>query len=398
MDVDDIKEQMNSEPVAWTNPPVKLPRDLTLRERYRRTMFFQDVDTLPNFEFGYWRSIYPLWHEQGLPKEIDNEQAAYAYFGIENWQTLWLNAMGLTPEFEYEVLEEDEKHITYRSAEGMTEQINREGHQSIPHGLDWLLQDRQSWEEHYKPRLQMQAGRIPPYLTPAYLDALRHRDFPLAVSTGSLLGRPRNWIGFENICLMMYDDPELLEEIIETMCRLTCETLKVVLPKVEFDFAFGWEDICFNSGPILSPGFLRDVALPRYRRIHALLNRHGVLLSQTDCDGNLMPILDLLVEGGFTCLFPVEVHGGTDPFAVRTRYPDMRMHGGVDKMVLLKGREAIKSELERLLPLVREGGFIPGVDHRVQADVKLDDYKYYLKLKREIFGVGGRPQYDERGI
>ncbi len=54
--------------------------------------------------------------------------------------------------------------------------------------------------------------------------------------------------------------------------------------------------------------------------------------------------------------------------------------------------------MERLQPLVRAGGFIPGVDHRVQADVKLENYKYYLKLKRELLGVGGTPQYDESAI
>jgi hypothetical protein len=65
---------------------------------------------------------------------------------------------------------------------------------------------------------------------------------------------------------------------------------------------------------------------------------------------------------------------------------------------LLHGKTAIRAELERLLPLVREGGFIPGVDHRVQADVHYDDYRYYLKMKRELFGVGGTPQYDESAL
>ncbi|HQK95802.1 MAG TPA: hypothetical protein PLD23_20050 [Armatimonadota bacterium] len=44
--------------------------------------------------------------------------------------------------------------------------------------------------------------------------------------------------------------------------------------------------------------------------------------------------------------------------------------------------------MERLLPVVEEGGFIPHVDHRVPADVPLANYKYYLKLKREMFRAG----------
>jgi len=62
--------------------------------------------------------------------------------------------------------------------------------------------------------------------------------------------------------------------------------------------------------------------------------------------------------------------------------------GGVDKVVLLKGKDAIKKELLRLKPLVDEGGFIPHIDHRVQADVPYKDYLYYLEVKRDLFGIG----------
>jgi hypothetical protein len=75
-------------------------------------------------------------------------------------------------------------------------------------------------------------------------------------------------------------------------------------------------------------------------------------------------------------------------------------HGqpAVEQQLLGPVKAAIRREMERLQPLVRAGGFIPGVDHRVQADVKLENYKYYLKLKRELLGVGGTPQYDESAI
>ena len=64
--------------------------------------------------------------------------------------------------------------------------------------------------------------------------------------------------------------------------------------------------------------------------------------------------------------------------------------GGVDKVVLIHGREAIKKELLKLQPIVAEGGFIPHVDHRVQADVSYSDYLYYLQFKRELFEIPNR--------
>ena len=57
------------------------------------------------------------------------------------------------------------------------------------------------------------------------------------------------------------------------------------------------------------------------------------------------------------------------------------------------GRDSIDAELMRLQPYVEQGGFIPGFDHRVPADMPLDLYTYYLDRKREILRVGGEPQY-----
>ncbi len=395
MDAEEILEQVekgvNTEELSGTAGD---SRGMSLRQRYRRTMFFQHVDCMPNFEFGYWKETLGEWRQQGLPPEIDNEAKAYEYFGIENWQTAPVNVMGLKPGFQYEVLEETDDIITYRdSGSGCIAEINKEGHQSIPHYLDFALKGRDSWEQ-FRERLQPTPDRIPANWS-ELAQAYNQRDYPLAVPIGSMIGRLRNWMGFENTALMIYDDPELMEEMVETLCTLVCDTLEPVLKDVEFDFGAGWEDICFNSGPIVGVDFMRDVVAPRYKRITDLLTKHGCVIAWTDCDGNILPVIDSFLAGGINCMFPVEVNGGSDPVEMRRRWPDIRMQGGFCKMRLAESREAIRKELERLLPIVREGGFIPGVDHRVQADVPLENYKYYLKLKREMFGVGGTPQYAE---
>jgi len=399
MEAEEMMKELNKK-VDVKNLKVKKALEsekMTLRERWRRTMFFQKVDCVPNFEFGYWESTLKNWQKQGLPEEVCDERTAYEYFGIENWHTAPINLMGLKPDFGYEVISEDDEIITYRDAgSGCIAQINKKGDKSIPHYIEFALKDRKSWEE-YKERLKFDRSRIPENwdeLAKAY----SKRDYVLAVPRGSMIGILRNWIGFENIALMVYDNPELLEEMVETLCNLVLEGLQCVLKDVEFDFACGWEDICFNSGPIVGVEFMRNVVTPRYKRISDLLKKHGCIISWIDCDGNITPITDCFIEGGVNCMFPVEVHGGSDPVQLRKKHPDILLQGGFCKMKLLEGKEAIKKEFQRLKPIFEEGGFIPGIDHRVQADVKLENYKYYLKLKRDIFGVGGTPKYDESKI
>jgi len=46
----------------------------------------------------------------------------------------------------------------------------------------------------------------------------------------------------------------------------------------------------------------------------------------------------------------------------------------------------VDAELARLMPLVREGGYVPMLDHFVPPDVPFDTYRYYVERRRELFG------------
>ncbi len=364
---------------------------LTLKERFRRTMFYQDVRPMPNFEFGYWEETLRMWHEQGLPKDITNEGQAYAYFGIENWDMVNVNSSPM-PLYEHTTLEETDEYITYRDGYGCVARINKHGHKSIPHFIDFPIKDRASWEP-FKAALDPNDPRRYEHLDSS-VERLRTSTAPVGIFGGSMVGVARNLIGFQGIAMMQYEDPDLLSEIVNTLGACAVAVIGRALPRIQIDFCMGWEDICFNMGCIVSPDFFRAAAGPWYRKIADLLTAHGCCVYTTDTDGNLLPIVETFLDNGLNTMFPVEVHAGTDPCLLRERYGKrVRIWGGVDKMILNKSKEAIDKELQRLLPYVEQGAFIPGVDHRVQADVPLNLYLYYLDKKRELFNVGGTPKY-----
>ena len=378
---------------AKTWPPTYCPAEIgcrmTLRERFLGAMRFEKVDRIPNFEYGYWVETLPVWQTQGLPPEIDCEHKAYDYFGIEDYGIAPIND-GLCPGFEEETIEENEDRRIFRDTQGVVREINKKGYKSIPHFVEFPIKRREDFEP-YRERLDPNAPARYPDNWDELAAAYKDRDFPLGVSRGSMIGVPRNWTGFEGIALLTYDDPALVEDMVETLCRCVEGTLARAAADVAFDFAMGWEDICFNSGPIVNPAFFDRVVRPRYERISDLLVRHGCLVSATDCDGNIMPIAQSFLAGGINCMFPVETHAGADPRALRDRFGEQILFlGGVNKHEIAKGPKAIDAELEGLKPLVDEGGFIPHIDHRCPADITLADYRYYLKRKREILGVGGR--------
>jgi uroporphyrinogen decarboxylase len=166
------------------------------------------------------------------------------------------------------------------------------------------------------------------------------------------------------------------------------ETIGPALEQVQFDAASMWEDMAFKAGPMISPKLFAEMLVPRYKRITSLLRQHGVDVIYLDCDGNINQLVGLWLEAGVNCMFPLEQRGGSDPIPMRERYGrQVLLMGGVDKTQLIEGKAAIRAEVNRLEKLVVDGGFVPHVDHRVPPDVTLENYRYYLEVKRKAFGI-----------
>ncbi|HHW11196.1 MAG TPA: hypothetical protein GXX29_14635 [Firmicutes bacterium] len=360
---------------------------MNARERWWRTFHFQQVDRVPNYEFGYWQQCYEAWHKQGLPEHIKSEREANDYFGLDKRVTI-RPAIGVMPPFPKKVLETRDDVVVLQNEEGivLAQPLSEEA--TIPHYLSYPIKDRASWEE-YKERLNPATPeRQPKSETLRQLaEKYNQADYPVGIHIGSLIGTPRNRIGVENLAYLLYDDPELVDEIVETQFQLIIRGIKPYLEEIKFDYASGWEDICFNNGPLISPGMLRELLLPRYKAIADLLHQYGVDVIFTDCDGNINSLVPMWLESGYNCMFPIEVRAGSDPVALRKQYGrQILLLGGFDKMCLLKGKDAVLAELRRLEPVIQEGGYIPHVDHRVPADVPLDTYLYYHREKRAVLG------------
>ncbi len=371
---------------------------MTDRERWLRTMHFQHVDHVPDEEFGYWDNTLTLWHEQGLPREIDTLPRADVYFGFARRGQVPVHE-GLLPGFERQVLDDTGEHVLIRDEHGATCEIHGSGQDSVPHFVDFLLKGREEWEREFRPRLDPDDPRRLPRGAEweRRKEALGSRDYPVGVGIGSLYGWMRDWMGFERAAMMVYDDPGLVEEIMETITRVVLRTIEWAASQVELDFGAGWEDMCFSNGPMISPATFERLMSPRYRRITELLKKHGVDIVYTDCDGNINALVPLWIEAGVNCMFPVEVAAGTDPLVLRDRFGErVLLLGGVNKRALIEGKSAIEQEVKRIAPYVAEGGWIPHVDHRVPPDVSYENYKYYLSVKRETFGIPEPAPWEER--
>jgi len=368
-------------------PPFRKPwkGDMTPRERFNNQMHFKPVDRSFNMEFGYWEENYKEW-DAFVKNGITNEWQANEAFSFDPLHIISGNNGWMDPPFETKEIGRENGRIIMQNWDGLTGEVLESNASTIPHFTKSSVVTPDDWRKVKAERFCLDSpGRK------IDVDAIitRHptnRDYPLGIDCGSMIGRIRDMLTFEGVCYAWADYPEMLEDMVETCCVLVERRLDVLLGKVDFDFASGWEDICFNYGPILPPSFFEEVVAPRYKRISKKLTEHGIDLWYTDCDGDVRPILKIFMDSGINCLFPYEVNSCAHPGELLDAHPGLRIIGGVDKMQMIAGPGAITKYLESLVPYVKRGGFIPHCDHRCPPDVTWENYMFYLDEKERLFG------------
>lgn len=363
---------------------------MTHRERFRRCMHFQTIDRGVHWEFGYLNETIKRWHKEGLPQKyenIENNDEIESYFGVDPVVWVPIN-IGIFPSFEGEkkILEKKENLIIIEMPDGKVYEQIIEGTKTIPHYIKFPIANRDDWKR-FKERLE---PNTPGRNTTDYKrlgEELRLCDKPVGINFGSFFGIPRDWIGFENIAMMCYDNRELIEEIVETLTTLYISQLEIALKECEVDFASGWEDICFRNGPIISPQMFREICVPRIKRVCNLLREHGCDVIWTDCDGDITQLVPLWLEAGINCMFPLEVHPGSDPVKFREMYGHrILLRGGLAKYQFAHSKKEIIAELKRVEKIVADGGYIPHGDHRIPEDVPYENYRYYVREKLNMLG------------
>jgi len=361
--------------------------------RFIRTLLCQPVDRVPDIEFGFWDQTIRRWKREGLPEGLPDAFFHWQlneHFDMDSWPTMAILChMGMNPTFKEEVLEEDDRVAVMRTSDGVVARRFKGGtdESSIPQFISYPVTDMDSFkrmrDERY--RLDDPVRKTDPKYWDEVRRKVRNPDCVTTFWAGSLYGWARGWMGMENLAIAFHEQPKLVEAMMDMVVELALHGLRQVPADIPIHYTSWWEDMCFKTGPLISPRMFRDFMVPRYQRVMREVAKHGCQLAQVDCDGNIHQLIGLWLEAGVNVMMPIEIGGGTDPFRIRKEFGKaVRMTGGVDKKAIAKGERAINAELDRLAPLVADGGFIPHMDHLVPPDISLHHYWYYRQQKHKM--------------
>jgi len=252
----------------------------------------------------------------------------------------------------------------------------------------FLIKGWDSWNQLKEERFSLEAirERFPPNWDELVAE-YKNRDYPLAVGgyPNGLFGSLTHLIGYENLFLFYYDQPDLIKDILERLTDVWIAVWEEVMADVDIDLGNLWEDVSSGKGSMISPKVFKEFLSPYYRKLVDFLNSKGVDIIMVDTDGDCNELIPLFMEAGITGLYPMEVSAGMDVVAARKKYPKLQLMGGIPKSRIALGTGEIDRFLEPVQWLLSQGGYIPFGDHFVPPEVPWKEFKYYReKLNRLI--------------
>jgi len=330
--------------------------------------------------FGPLLGLKDEWAAQGAsPAELD--MSAFRYRrpmdGDVPVNTGWIGG------YKEVILEETDDYITGRDYMGRNVKLSKRA-ATLPLPMDHPVSNMDDWlkiRHHYEfseerfgadwektAREHIAAGRV--------------------LSVGILGGydEPRQLMGDEALCVAFYEQPELVHSILTTVGDTACKVLDRVSAAVQVDQLYVHEDMAGKGGPMAGPRQVLEFIKPYYRRVWDMLHDRGARLFSQDSDGDMNAVIPAFLEAGINLMFPIEPAADMDIVKIRAAYGTrLAMMGGLDKHVLRRSRDEIVAELEyKIPPMVRSGGCLLGLDHRIPNGTPLGNYRFYVKKAWEI--------------
>lgn len=355
------------------------------REEYLDHMTFQ-ANKRPLFTeiFGPLLGLKEEWEEQGAtPEELDFSAFRYR---CEARGHIGVN-VGRNGGYPEEAIDENEEHKIWKDGLGRTMKLPKKT-ATLPLPMDYPVKTMDDWLK-IKPWYEFSEERLAGEWK---AKAAQHRENDKVVCVGIPGGfdEPRQLMGEEELCVAFYTQPELIHDILQTIGDTAYRALDRVTSEVQIDMLSVHEDMAGKSGPLAGPNQIEEFIKPYYRKIWDMLQERGARLFDQDSDGDMNPVIDAFLDAGVNCMHPMEPASNMDIVAVRQKYGNrLAFYGGIDKHVLRRTKEEIVEELEyKIPPMLKTGGCVLALDHRIPNGTPLDNYKFYLQKAWEILDGG----------
>ena len=330
--------------------------------------------------FFPWNLTLDRWCEEGLPKQF---HANKLFPAPENLKHLCLYDCMAMPVYEYE---------QYLGLDGVKRIAFRIPLKSFG-DTQPVIRNMEEWHT-LKSKV---IGELEKYCTDDNIKEIYGKfkegheagDFSIRFRVSGFFWTPRELMGIEEHMFAFFDMPEVILDmnqfIVDTYIKYLGKIFDIIKPEV----ILLEEDLSGSNGPMLSPATFDEFVGAYYKKLFTFLKSKGVKNIFVDTDGDFNKLIPNFIEAGVDGFLPMDVNAGMDIVEVRKKYSKLKFIGAYNKLEIAKGKEAIDKEFERILPVIRQGGYVPGGDHQVAPSTSFENYKYYItRLKEAMLQAG----------
>ncbi len=204
----------------------------------------------------------------------------------------------------------------------------------------------------------------------------RHGDATYALPDGTHMA---------DFAYQLADNPQQLKADASAMVDFALENAEIYARHGGLDGFALCADYCYNTGPFLSPHLFADFITPYLARLTRAYKEMGFYVIK-HTDGNIMPIIDQLVETEPHALHSIDPQAGVDIAEVKRKYGDrVCLIGNVNCGLLDTGTEeavidSVRYALQNGMP---GGGYIFSTSNCIYTGMRLSRYELMLDVWRK---------------
>ncbi len=325
--------------------------ELTSAERVMRVLRNQEPDRIPHFEWIIDRHV----REAILPGCSMEE------FTLR----MGLDAILTSPDFTKEQLGPGR----YRNEWGTITEQTAEEHSFPVEGPIKTMDDFRK----YVPPDPHAPGR---YKSIEKLVKRYKGKLAIGVHLNDVFSIPRYLTSFEGLMYLFADEPDLIRALVDFSVDINLEMAREVA-KRGADFVFTGDDYASAERPFVSPDMFREFMYPGLKKVMTGFKELGLpIIKHTD--GNIIPILDMILDCPIDCLDPIDPIAGLDIGDMKQKYGSrIALKGNVDCAKTLTFG-SVTEVVEETKSVIRKagtgGGLILSSSNSIHSAVKPGNY------------------------
>lgn len=149
------------------------------------------------------------------------------------------------------------------------------------------------------------------------------------------------------------------------------------------------DDYCYSAGPLVSPACFRELFHPYYQKVMTAYKDIGFLVIK-HCDGNVLPIIDMIMDAPIDCYDPIDPSAGLSlAYFKKTFGSRICLKGNIDcaQTLTFESVDSVVAQTKEALQIGMPGyGYILSSSNSLHSKVKPENYIAMIDTLHQ-FGV-----------